>query len=154
LLRRAHARFETIREARPLLGIVKADLAAAYGNLQASDKAISYAEDSIAIVAGVQRLEFTEASARMTLGNSLGLLGKRHQSEEQYRIAEAILKGRPGSANYLQMLDSNRKQVLDFATKRVADHPEARYARLRRNFPVVAILAAVVAIAYFAWWGL
>jgi hypothetical protein len=152
LLHKAHAGFESIREARLLLGITKGDLAAAYGNLQDFDKAIGYAEDSIAILAGVKRLAFSEAMARMTLANSLGLLGKRGESEGQYQSAERILKGLPGATRHLQILVSNRDQVLKGASSSVSAHSGGRNAHCNRGFIAAIIaLAAAVAIFYFMW---
>ncbi len=54
LLRRAHDRFEALREARLLLGISKADLVATYAKSGKYDKAVEFAEDSISIVEGVK----------------------------------------------------------------------------------------------------
>jgi tetratricopeptide (TPR) repeat protein len=152
LLRKAHAGFESIREARLLLGITKGDLAAAYGNLQDFDKAISYAEDSIAILGGVKRLAFSEAMARMTLANSLGLLGKRGESEGQYQSAERILKGLPGAARHLQILASNRDRVRGLASSLVSADSGGRNAHRNRGY-IAAIIALVAAVAifYFIW---
>ena len=90
LLRRAHDRFEGIREARLLLGISKADLAAAYGNLRQYRKAAEFAEDCISIVEGVKRLAFTEAMARLTLASSWGILGREVDSEREFERADDL----------------------------------------------------------------
>ena len=71
-LKKAHEKFEGIREAKLLLGINKADIAAAYGNLGNYRRAADYAEDCISIVKGNARLAFTEAMARMTLARHNG----------------------------------------------------------------------------------
>lgn len=140
LFQAAHARFEAIPEARLLLGLTKGDLAAVYGNLGDFDRAIGSAEDCLAIVAGVERLSSSEAMVRLTLATLLGLLGKRDQSESEFRIAETMLRGLPDTARSLQTLQSNRNQVLGLATK-----PNAY--RLGRSFATIIVWAAIVLAA-------
>jgi len=147
MLRRAHARFESVPEARLLLGVTKSRLAAAYASLQAFDKAVGYAEDCIAIVAGVKRLSLTEAEAHVNLANSLGLLGKRDESEKHYEHAEAILRSLPGTAGSLETLESNRELVLAHASEMGSDRPFGAVAG------IIAFAAAGLAalIVFLVW---
>ena len=113
LLRKAHDRFQRIPEARLLLGINKADLAAAYGNIGKYQESVDFAEDAIAIVAGDHRLNFTEATARLSLATSLGVLGRLTESDREFERAEALMRRMPQAGPLLRRLQANRAAIRD-----------------------------------------
>jgi hypothetical protein len=147
ILRRAHDRFEGIREARLLHGISKADLAAAYANLGQYRKAAEFAEDCISIVEGVKRLAYTEAMARMTLACSWGILSREGDSEREFERAEKILRGFPDSGRYLKNLETNRMSVRSLS-------PGHQTGSLRRwilgIFIIVVAIAVIIYLLKFA----
>ena len=65
---RAQAEFAQIPEARPLLGVTKADIAAALGNLGRHAEAKRVAEEALPLAQGVREHAKTEAALHMTLG--------------------------------------------------------------------------------------
>jgi hypothetical protein len=142
VLRRAHDRFEGIPDARLLLGISKADLAAAYGNIGEYHKAADFAEDAIAIVEGVARLAFTEAMARMSLATSRGILGQAGDSEREFEKAEAILRRIPGAGTHLERLELIRRNVRNSSPK-----PRTR-SGFRWIIGILAAMALIAAIVY------
>jgi tetratricopeptide (TPR) repeat protein len=74
-LRRAEADFDAIPAATFLLGIARADIAAAYANLEQWPNAARYARQAIEIARHDKAFAETEANAHMTLANALGALG-------------------------------------------------------------------------------
>jgi len=130
--RKAADLFQKVPAARLLLGVCKADIAAAYGNLGRHDEAASFARESILLVSGDRRFAFTEAMANMTLGISLYMLGNSTDGAKHLDEARRILRTIPEGAQYLAVVDQNEQQlkrlteesmkpmVLDIDKKRIA----------------------------------
>lgn len=104
-LQKAESLFEKLPDARPLLGICKADMAAALCNLGRYQEAATYARVSIWIVSGDRRFAFTEAMAKMSLGNSLYMLGKSKGGARCFDDARRILRTLPEGTQYLAVID-------------------------------------------------
>jgi tetratricopeptide (TPR) repeat protein len=144
-LLKAHELFAQLPAARSLLGIAKADLAAAYGNLGRYRESLPYAQDAIAITANVPRLEFTEAMARMTLANTYSILGKAVEGRSEYRKAREILERIPGSESYLKMLERNEATVAKAERKRQIRNSSP--SSLPRAILVLSLLVTIVLLA-------
>ena len=106
---RAHDLLTNIAEAAPILGIVKQDIAAAYGNLGRFTDASMFAQDAIQLVHGIKELTNTEAMAHMTIGMICFRSGNDKQGSEHFASARNLLKNRPGSEQGIQLLDKNEK---------------------------------------------
>ena len=104
-LQKAESLFEKLPDARPLLGICKADLAAALCNLGRYHEAATYARVSIWILSSDRRFAFTEAMAKMSLGNSLYMLGKSKGGARCLDDARRILHTLPEATQYLAVID-------------------------------------------------
>jgi tetratricopeptide (TPR) repeat protein len=144
-LLKAHELFAQLPAARSLLGIAKADLAAAYGNLGRYPESLSYGQDAVAITANVPRLEFTEAMARMTLANTYSILGKAVEGRAEYRKAREILERIPGSESYLKTLERNEATVT-----KAERRPQSRNSS-PSSFPrAILVLSLLVIIVLLA----
>ena len=108
-LLKAEADFDTLPQATFLLGITKADIAAAYGNLQKWSKAAKYACAAIEIAKHDQAFAETEANAHMTLAGALGTTGDIKGAETHLEIAEQIYKRLPDTGPQLIALKQNRR---------------------------------------------
>lgn len=116
-LHQAHDGFQEIPIAQYLLGIVKADLAAAYGNLSEFPKAIKFAEESIAIIYEVDEFSLTEAMAHMTLGSSYCMMGDSQRGANHFNKARQILNQMPNTDEYIKILETNEKILKKRAKK-------------------------------------
>jgi tetratricopeptide (TPR) repeat protein len=99
--------FNNISSARYLLGICKADIAAAYGNLGKFQKAFKFAKESIAIIGTDHRFTFTLAAANMTAGFSSYRLGEYATSAQHLKEARRLWQKIPGGEQYLSLIDQN-----------------------------------------------
>ena len=108
---RAHDLLTNIREAAPILGVVKQDIAAAYGNLGNTAEASRFAQDAIPLVQGVKELAYTEAMARMTVGITCYRTGNEQQGAQHFASARSLLKNRPDSERGLRLLDQNESNL-------------------------------------------
>lgn len=107
----AHDLLTNIPEAAPILGIVKQDIAAAYGNLGNTTEATRFAQDAISLVQGVKELACTEAMARMTVGITCYRSGNEQQGKQHFASARSLLKNQPGSEQSLRLLDENEARL-------------------------------------------
>lgn len=100
-----------IPESAPILGVVKQDLAAAFGSLGRLTEAKKYAQDAIQLVQGVGELAVTEAMAQMTIGNVCYSRGNGLEGSQHFASARNLLKDRPGSEQILELLDHNEARL-------------------------------------------
>jgi hypothetical protein len=108
---RAYDLLTNIPEAAPILGVVKQDIAAAYGNLGKTTEASRFAQDAIQLVHGVKELAYTEAMAHMTVGITCYRSGNEQQGARHFASARSLLKNRPGSEQVLRLLDDNEAKL-------------------------------------------
>ena len=109
--RRAQEGFANIPEARSLLGVTKADIAAALGNLGRLSEAKQVAEEALPLVHGVRELAQTEAALHMAIG-----IGHYHDGDTQagashFGTARQLFGSLPGGAQMLEILESNEAQL-------------------------------------------
>lgn len=107
----AQAEFSQIPEARPLVGVTNADIAAALGNLGRHAEAKKIAEEALPLVQGVRHLAQTEAALHMTLGIGYYQEGDAQQGAHHFFIARQLYGVVPGAAQMLEIVDSNEAQV-------------------------------------------
>jgi len=112
-LLRAEADFDAIPAATFLLGIVRADIAAAYANLEQWPNAARYSREAIEIARDDKAFAQTEANAHMTLANALGSLGDLEAARTEYDKAESIYKTLKGVEPQLHALQHNRRLLLE-----------------------------------------
>lgn len=108
--KKAEAMFARIPQARFLLGICKADLAAAYGNLGNWEDAIRYAREAIDISAEDTQFLFTQAAASMTLGNALYSSGRPDEGARILNDARRLFGRLQEGAQYIAVVDHNELQ--------------------------------------------
>ena len=110
-LQKAERLFEKLPDARPLLGLCKADMSAALCNLGRYQEAATYARVSIWILTGDRRFAFAEAMAKMSLGNSLYMLGNPTGGARCFDDARRILRTLPEATSYLAVMDRVQKDL-------------------------------------------
>jgi tetratricopeptide (TPR) repeat protein len=111
----AHSAFAKIPEARLLLGVCKADMAAAYGNLRQFAKAAQLAREAIAITSTDCRFGFTCAASNMSLGTSLYMLGDSKQGARHLEEARRLFREVPGGAEYISRLRHIEPALIELA---------------------------------------
>jgi tetratricopeptide (TPR) repeat protein len=114
-LQKAESLFEKLPDALPLLGICKADLSAAFCNLGRYHAAAMTARASIWFLSGDRRFAFTEAMAKMSLGNSLYMLGKPKGGARCLDDARRILRTLPEATQYLAVIDRIQRDLQNTA---------------------------------------
>lgn len=102
----AAARFSRIPEAAPLLGITKADAAAALGNLGRHADAKVAALEGLPLVQQVRGLERSQASMHMTIGVASYLEGDAVTGRNEFAVARELCQ-QCGATDLLLLLDSN-----------------------------------------------
>lgn len=108
---KAESTLARIPQARFLLGICKADLAAAYGNLGSWREAASNAREAIALSSADSRFKFTQASANMTLGNALYSSGLSDEGAQHFAEARRLFGSLPGGEQHIAVVDHNESQL-------------------------------------------
>jgi tetratricopeptide (TPR) repeat protein len=108
----AEREFDAIPAATFLLGIVRADIAAAHGDLRNWAAAARYARAGIDIARNDSAFALTEANAHMTLANALGFLEDLAGAQVEYDRAEQIYKTLTGVREELNALRRNRASIL------------------------------------------
>jgi hypothetical protein len=111
LCRRAQDGLASIPEARPLLGVTKADLAAALGNLGRHSEAGQVAEQALPLIQGIHELRETEGALHMTIGIGHYREGNAQIGARHFEIARQVFRSVPGGAQMLQILESNEAQL-------------------------------------------
>jgi tetratricopeptide (TPR) repeat protein len=117
-LQKAEGLFAKLPDARPLLGICKADLPAALCNLGRYHEAAASARVAIWILSGDRRFAFTEAMAKMSLGNSLYMLGKPKGGARCLDDARRILRTLPEATQYIAVIDRIQRHLKNAAGKK------------------------------------
>jgi hypothetical protein len=110
---KAESTFAEIPQARFLLGICKADLAAAHGNLGNWREAATQAREAIAISSEDPRFKFTQAAATMTLGNALYSSGQSDEGARSSAEARRLFRSLPGGEQHIAVVDHNEAQFRD-----------------------------------------
>jgi len=112
--------FNKIPEAKYLVAICKADMAAAYGSLGDYENAIKEAKECISLVNGKSELVFTEGSANKSAAISLKHLGRLKESIGHYELAKYLYQQTPKGTRYLPEIEHNLKLL----QKQVNEPPE------------------------------
>lgn len=115
---KAHEMLEEISEARIVQGILKADIAAAYCNTGKQTEAANYARESIQIVKGLPKLDFTVASCNMTLGIYQYHKGESTLGAKFFQEARMIYGRLADSKKFLDLLNKNEQMLLDLKRKK------------------------------------
>ena len=121
MCRKAQAGFSKIPEARPLLGVTMADMAAALGNQGQHAEAKRVAEDALPLVAGEQMLRMTEGTLHMTIGIGCFLEEEEEKGAEHLSHARRLFRQLPDGGRMLGILDTNEQQLSSAPIK--AKHP-------------------------------
>ncbi len=116
---RAHDLLVNIPEAGPILGVVKQDIAAAYGALGRQSDAARFAQEAIELVHGVNGLVYTEAMAYVTLGVNSYLAHDGERGARYFSMARNLIRDRPGTEQGMRLLDENESMLK-------ADQPSTR----------------------------
>jgi tetratricopeptide (TPR) repeat protein len=142
--------FEQVPEARPLLGICKVDISAAYGGLLEYRRCVEYAREGLVLVSGSAELSYTQGTAHMNLGTALYALGDVAGALEHFTEATHILEKTPGGTQLAQITEERLKTIREEMShdRPTTPSPSPQKLELRLGFMKPPIFAFVLDISH------